>query len=128
VSREILFRGFSENLMQWIVGSLDLSGQSGFDAVIRTHDLDASYGSKRVVPESIGQFTGSTDKNGVKIFEGNIASFRGNLFVVRWSGRRCGFRLFASNKKACEDKTYSVNNEIEVVGNLYENPELIEDL
>jgi uncharacterized phage protein (TIGR01671 family) len=72
-----------------------------------------------VIPETVGQCTGLTDKNGKKIFEGDICAIVGeekeiikdDIFVVSWE-ENCGFNLYT-----CFD--------YEIIGNIYDNSELL---
>ena len=74
-----------------------------------------------VLPETVGQFIGEVDKNGRKVFEGDIVKFKDELFEVkfiekysRFSGVKPGvvFSIFLFSKT-------------EVVGNVHDNPELL---
>lgn len=78
------------------------------------------YDLKSKWMNSIMQFTGLLDKNGKEIWEGDIVK-RGKLIKkVEWVDNRCGFNLNNVKKGGSWFK-----GEIEVIGNIYSNPELI---
>lgn len=120
--REILFRGKTEQFGNWIKGSLivgrDLeSGQLEYLIA----PLSAYYTEvKKVIPETVGQYTGLTDKNGTKIFEGDIVKNEIGIktTVEFYNGRYYPFIAFPEHR--CWEC-----DECEVIGNIHENPELL---
>lgn len=80
-----------------------------------------------VLPETVGQFTGATDKNGKKIFEGDIARFDKGFFVVRYSDCRMGFCFDGLFGRGCQPGFTTPHwEDVEIIGNIHDNPELLE--
>ena len=126
--REILFRGKSLDSGEWIEGnySIMLSGRVAIQPIGRIVTYE-------VLPTTVGQFTGLTDKNGVRIFEGDIVHCVSKLdsadMVVIFE---CGqFRMILAEKYH-EYQTnisyYDINCFAkEVIGNIFDNPDSLEN-
>ena len=120
--REILFRGRrSWGNKDWVEGDL-LHGYS--DHVSITKRL-MGIESCQVEPETVGQYTGLCDKNGKKIFEGDIIHGFGGNFAVRWSPEICSF-VAGEGRGIRPAMTYGTMKSFEVIGNIYDNPKLVE--
>ncbi len=125
--REILFRGKRKDNGEWVYGSYT-----------HVHDTDGNLtiiptGENRfksVISPTISQYTDLTDKNGKKIFEGDILEHhvQGDILVnrgvVEWDDRngRWAHRLNTMSPSFC---MYNPST-IEVIGNIHDNPELLE--
>lgn len=130
MKREIKFRGKRADGSSWVYG--DLRQENSGNKVIMTNlstwgDNDDNvdpYGEDVIVnPDTIGQYTGLQDKNGKEIFEGDIIRNESCKGVVVYKngafclelGKSCGYVwLF------CLDSLLDI-------GNIYDNPELLED-
>ena len=86
-----------------------------------------SYGA--VNPETVGQYTGLTDKNGTKIFEGDIVKYGDTVHNVVFEQRNgtAYFGLVYSTLETLSFGYYQDLKQIEVIGNIYDNPELLGD-
>lgn len=121
--REILFRGKRVDNGEWAYGSyVHIVQYKGSTDYIADEEPDQYV----VIPETVGQYTWLTDKNGVKIFEGDI--IHGNLgnFVVRWSDNISGF-VTGEKERTHPCMNCGAMKRYEVIGNIYDNPELMED-
>ena len=125
--REILFRGKTE-LGKWIEG--DLLQYLGYGKVhIVQHHLGA--GGQEVIPETVGQYTGLTDKNGKKIFEGDIVDCWSEGVNAKGTvqQRKDGLWIIYPNWQKyitwglCPNEFG--NTDVKVIGNIHDNPELL---
>ena len=142
--REILFRGKRKDTSEWTEGltvfKLDKYVYMCKSSMCEiTYDLQhniKAITSKNpffveVIPETVGQFTGLTDKNGKKIFEGDIVSFADcwdtqHKGVVYWCSG--SYNVDCSKSDNEEDKdifrlftAYACGAKI--IGNIHDNPE-----
>lgn len=130
MSREILFRGKSVDNGEWFEGYLSKSRNISEKPALLKLCIDCEekgvMASHIIVPETAGQFTGLTDKNGKKIFEGDIIEFDcDSLGVIEWDEDCAKFAIhYDENILTDFDSYYGFN--CEVVGNIYDNPELLE--
>ena len=148
--REILFRG-KDQYNDWTYGYLcqyrgdsiadnggDLLDDSDYYIRDWTEKIDTGfYGCNyKVRPSTIGQYTGLTDKNGKKIFEGDICKFREwDNGKMCWIGyvhfEHCQFIISGGANEECPSNFHLVLSRfspenIEVIGNIHDNPELLE--
>lgn len=136
--RETLFRGKRANNNEWIEGGIiPLDTDSGYifiaepflsASTLPVYDI-IKYHTHLVLPETVGQYTGLTDKNGKKIFEGDILEFSDRLVSVFWHAHLgcwdSNFLKFTNPENGREDMTpCRWKYRAKVVGNIYDNPEL----
>ena len=121
--REILFRGKSLKDNEWTEGYYCRYGWTGKEKNYIIPDYASALWGVEVDSNTIGQFTGLTDKNGVKIFEGDIVRLGGANFPVIFNtlGECAEFALTDGVPFGFD----YIHVPMEVVGNIYDNPELI---
>lgn len=130
--REILFRGKSEFNGEWVYGYYYMakyyrSEPELYDYITIPHPEAHNAPSEHipVIHETVGQYTGLTDKNGKKIFEGDIvqAYFRNNhskqIFQVVFDDG-----MFLFDNGCAKVPKYDICA-MEVIGNIHDNPELL---
>lgn len=130
--REILFRGKRKDNGAWETGGLVVVRGSCSDEQVFISDKMTGYHTP-VLPETVGQFTGVTDKNGIKIFEGDIIKSceYDDIYAVKYFSYN-NYPAFdcvpeVSNCE-CNGLSFLVNVEgCEVIGNIFDNPELIKE-
>lgn len=114
--REIIFRGKRIDNGQWIYG-YPVKYPDG-EIFIYT-----PYSTWKVIPETVGQYTGLTDKNGKKIFEGDMVrdADTGKIFEIIYSRH-----MFLRYEREPMYMFYTLDGDvIEVIGNIYDSPELV---
>ena len=118
--REILFRGKTEQ-GKWLYGYLVKGNYNTGFGIIEDH-IDT--GLQYVEEETVGQFTGLTDKNGKKIFEGDICKHRSSYsgeFIISVVTYSDGCFLAMADKNS----GFNLSDKLEVIGNIHNNTELL---
>lgn len=122
--REILFRGKRMDNGEWVEG--DLHKNTDFSKA-HIHPVGERVRSFDVIPETVGQYTGLTDKNGNKIFEGDIVElhFSGARGVVIFDKYCYMIEVHAFGRPFCKVIGEYDKDVLEVIGNAHDNPELL---
>lgn len=142
--RDILFRGKSTETNQWCYGGFhiwkkrqicvlgdDKLKDDEISYVITVNsfadwNMPRTMQAVEVIADTVGQYTGLTDRNGNKIFEGdivNILTENEEIGVIVYEDG--GFFVHAD--KFSIDIIYKINGtDVEVIGNKYDNPKLME--
>ena len=116
--REILFRGKRKDNGKWLYGSL----VQHFESVSIIDEYNPFFITE-VISETVGQYTGLNDKEGRKIFEGDIVIWGFEIYIITYI-EEYG-RFLGANREAKYGITPA--DELEVIGNIYDNPELFEE-
>ena len=142
--RTIKFRGRSLDGKEWYHGDLEYNRVDNI-ARIHTYDKDGYYIRQYYVnPDTVGQFTGLQDKNGKEIYEGDImysefSDGSGGYSLIGWNEREASFGMMDAYSYQSKQEGYDFpefKNYVliahlqkalicEVVGNIYDNPELL---
>lgn len=127
--REILFRGKRIDNAEWAEGYLCHDSEQ-HESYIAEFFEDKSAYIRQVIPETVGQYTGLTDKNGKKIFEGDVVKvLQGKDKGVAYVGFENGtFMLYPRTGNIYERTlwAYWYNDwDVEIIGNIHDNPQLL---
>lgn len=141
--REILFRGKNADNGEWVYGSYfahqkirlcivrdESEVEENTQHLIVQDALACDWGFKNgmqvvdVLPETVGEYTGLTDKNGKKIFEGDFIKSNSERGYIEYYPNDCAFDV-VDDHGFCW--LISEMSNIEIVGNIHDNPELLEE-
>lgn len=137
--REILFRGKRKDNQEWVEGFFAINTICSITetylspVIIKNPEGIYDTESYEIIPETVGQYTGLTDKNGMKIFEGDIlrgeryvdygqtGEFKPHITVVKWNVKKSAYEPL----NYFDGYSYDIKN-YEIIGNIHDNPELLE--
>ena len=122
--REILFRGKRTENGEWKYGLPHYNLDNEIEFITVPGKIYPNC--FKVDPDTVGQYTGLTDKNGVRIFEGDIVSLvkhDGLIYKVVYVP--CRYELVNSKGVNCFVLDIYKSENIEVIGNIHDNPELL---
>lgn len=127
--REILFRGKRTDNGEWVFGDLvHFPDRTKID----THKNGQPWRGYDVYPDTVGEFTGLTDKNGKRIFEGDIVSVkigglkRKGVVFYEDIATRFGLAIGTEKNFSFLGRQMAKTYEAEAIGDIHDNPELLE--
>ena len=131
MEREILYRGKCIDNGEWVEGYFVKYQPCASEEKI-IYGIVPEYASalylNEIDPSTVGQYTGLTDKNGVKIFDGDVCIFQNAFSSKPHIG---AVRYYANAKPISDDGQYSVDlaecnsEDLEIIGNIHDNPEML---
>lgn len=136
--RDILFKAKRIDNGEWVEGSLIARPNSTRRFIVDNNNETALRGcttgcsdkfdwrSVEVDPNTICQYTGLTDKNGNKIWENDVVEIptEDEYFHLKWEEDTARFVMSSNSFIVTFDNYWS--HEVEVIGNIFDNPELLE--
>ena len=127
--REVIFRGKRTDNGEWVKGYLYITHIGAHEIGSYDAEINIERFTFDVIPETVGQFTGLTDKNGVRIFEGDIVSLvKHDSLIYKVVYVPCRYELVNSKGVNCFVLDIYKSENIEVIGNIHDNPELLQKI
>lgn len=139
MSREILFKAKRADNGEWVTGYYFKAGEKSMILSFFTNETGLYYGMYEIDLETVCQYTGLTDKNGNKIWENDIVKFPdcemstesgyGDCFInagkVAYDTESMSY--FFTDRITVDMSDIIIKEEVEVLGNIFDNPELLEE-
>ncbi len=116
MDRQIKFRGQLTDTKKWVFGYY--FNHAGIDRI-----FVPEKGSFTVIPGTVGQFTGLTDKNGTEVYERDYISYLGAIGVVFYESNTAMFMVRFEISRSVWSFN-SMDDVIEVIGNIHQESEV----
>ena len=123
--REILFRAKRLDNGEWVEGGVLCYAE--YTAICVYSDYNNWHEFIEVDPETVCQFTGKYDGNGVKIFEHDIVQFDDGYYAeILWDEDEALFNIYGGDASDIYEDFRTIESEdVGVIGNIFDNPELM---
>lgn len=126
--REIKFRGLHLDGSGWAHGYYTVESDIHY---IEVPEVSSNFNAFEVKPETVGQFTGLKDKNGVEIYEGDIVIFADEVYIIQWMD--CGWMMGVIKPKGfVVESIFQTHTRmtvhsflLQIIGNIHEHPHLL---
>lgn len=128
MNREILFKAKRKDSGEWMYGYYRrIPCMRLYEHYIMPQNPKNRLEQYEIDPDTLCQYTGLTDKNGKKIWENDIVrNKKGDIGVAQWFEEHAAFMIWNKTKNCVCYLAENDFSKIEVVGNIFDNPELLE--
>ena len=130
--REILFKAKRKDNNEWTYGYLEKQAVKGEEYYITSPCNEWINNCHIVIPETICQYTGLKDKNGVEIYENDILQLFDTIneprekVTIKWNNESACYEVLQLNGNHYSLDVRAAINPCEVIGNIFDNSELLE--
>ena len=120
--REVIFRGKRTDNGEWVKGYLYITHIGAHEIGSYDAEINIERLTFDVIPETVGQYTGLTDNNGVKIFEGDIVDYISSDVI----GNPKTGTIIVEDMTDYDTMIYlNHSDELQIIGNIHDNPEIL---
>ena len=135
--RDIEFRGKRTDNGEWVYGNLVRGCDEKYVYIVEFGNKEMCRNYVNVNPDTVGQYTGLKDKNGTKIFEGDmvLVPYIDPIFKCTWNDtspceratvKYCNGMFYVEYIESGDKFTLSaMDGYMKIIGNIYDNPELL---
>lgn len=121
--REILFRGKRKDNGEWVEGGYYREDYTDYVYITFWNSFGLGFmDSCQADPETVGQYTGMNDKNGKRIFEGDICRVGDFLYKVEFKHSSWWFTILSNEVYCCPAFNSHCGEHCEVVGTIHDDP------
>ena len=134
--RDIEFRGKRTDNGEWVYGNLVRGCDEKYVYIVEFGNRELCRNYVNVNPDTVGQYTGLKDKNGTKIFEGDIVlvPYIDPIFKCTWDDtsceraivKHCNGMFYVEYIESGDKFTlFTMDGYTKIIGDIYDNPELL---